>query len=73
MCSMLIRNTGELGRYGRGRHKESLVDGDNYLLTCSRYIELNPVSANMVAHPAEYRWSSFMRNANETQMSPTPY
>ena len=31
------------------RHKESLVDGDNYLLTCSRYIELNPVSANMVA------------------------
>ena len=29
----------------------------------SRYIELNPVNANMVQHPSEHRWSSYMCNA----------
>jgi putative transposase len=28
-----------------------------------RYIELNPWRANMGAHPAEYRWSSYRANA----------
>jgi putative transposase len=28
-----------------------------------RYIELNPVRAGMVAHPGEYRWSSYRANA----------
>jgi putative transposase len=28
-----------------------------------RYIELNPVRANMVNHPGEYRWSSYGANA----------
>ena len=28
-----------------------------------RYIELNPVRANMVGHPGEYRWSSYAANA----------
>ena len=27
-----------------------------------RYIELNPVRANMVMHPREYRWSSYRAN-----------
>ena len=44
-------------------HKASLVDAEHYLFTCSRYIELNPVAANMVQHPAEYKWSSFRFNA----------
>ncbi len=55
------RRTGTLWE---GRHKASLVDADNYLLVCSRYIELNPVNANMVGHPSEYRWSSYMCNAH---------
>ena len=29
-----------------------------------RYIELNPVRANMVHLPEEYRWSSYLRNAH---------
>jgi putative transposase len=33
------------------------------LLACQRDIELNPVRAGMVAHPAEYRWSSYRGNA----------
>ncbi|GAB1232290.1 hypothetical protein UT4_07560 [Ferrigenium sp. UT4] len=28
-----------------------------------RYIELNPVRANMVAHPSDYPWSSYRANA----------
>jgi putative transposase len=28
-----------------------------------RYIELNPVRANMVEHPGEYTWSSYHANA----------
>ena len=33
------------------------------MLGCYRYIELNPLRANMVAHPGEYRWSSYRVNA----------
>ena len=51
------------GTLWEGRYKSTLVDGDNYFLTVSRYIELNPVRAGMVAHPAEYPWSSYQRNA----------
>lgn len=51
------------GTLWEGRHKASLVDAENYLFTCMRYIELNPVRANMVKHPADYRWSSYRTNA----------
>lgn len=54
------RRTGTLWE---GRFKSSLVDSSRYLLTCYRYIELNPVRAAMVANPAEYRWSSYLGNA----------
>jgi len=33
-------------------------------LGCSRYIELNPVKANIVELPIEYKWSSYMCNAH---------
>lgn len=46
------------GTLWEGRFKSSLVTGDDYLLRCQRYIELNPVRARMVADPGEYRWSS---------------
>jgi len=54
------RRTGTLWE---GRYKSCLVDGDRYVLTCYRYIELNPVRARMVADPAGYPWSSFAANA----------
>jgi len=34
-----------------------------YLLSCMRYIELNPVRARLVARPGQFRWSSFRANA----------
>ena len=44
------------------RYKSSLIDSDSYLLTCMRYIELNPVRANLAVDPAHYRWSSYRAN-----------
>lgn len=51
------------GTLWEGRFKSSLVDSDHYLLTCMRYIELNPVRASMVKHPGDYQWSSYACNA----------
>jgi putative transposase len=58
------RRYGRTGSLWEGRYRSSLVDHDRYLLTCQRYIELNPVRAQMVAHPSEYRWSSYRINAH---------
>jgi putative transposase len=68
-------------RYGRtgtlweGRFKSALVDSERYVLTCYRYIELNPVRAAMVGSPIDYRWSSHARNAHgshEPHITPHP-
>lgn len=47
------------GSVWEGRFKASLIQAEEYLLTCYRYIELNPVRADMVRDPGEYRWSSY--------------
>jgi len=51
------------GTLWEGRYKASLVQDENYLLTCQRYIELNPVRAGMVPAPGAYPWSSYQYNA----------
>lgn len=56
----LYQRTGTLWE---GRYKASLVDSDCYLLTCYRYIELNPVRAGIVKHPRDYSWSSYAWHA----------
>lgn len=55
------RRTGSLWE---GRFRSCLVDREDYLLHCHRYIECNPVRAGMVVHPADHPWSSFRANAN---------
>lgn len=47
----------------QGRYKSCLIDTTQYLLECYRYIEMNPVRAGMVDHPAKYFWSSYNHNA----------
>ncbi len=54
------RRTGTLWE---GRYKSCLVQEDRYLLEIYRYIELNPVRAEMVKDPGEYIWSSYQCNA----------
>lgn len=50
------------GGLWQGRYKASFIQTERYLLTCQRYVELNPVRASMVAAPGEYRWSSYRAN-----------
>ncbi|MBA4142737.1 MAG: transposase, partial [Nitrosospira sp.] len=65
------RRTGTLWE---GRYKATLIDTEAYLLTCMRYIELNPVRAGMVEHSSEYRWSSYGFNAlGQTNNLMTPH
>jgi putative transposase len=54
---------GMSGSVWEGRYKCSLVQEGRHLLTCMRYIELNPVRAGMTKMPGEYRWSSYCHNA----------
>jgi len=51
------------GTLWEGRYRASLIDSQEWFLTCMCYIELNPVRAGMVAHPSVYAWSSYARNA----------
>ena len=49
----------------RGRFKSVIVDNENYLLRLSRYIHLNPVTANMVTHAEDCLWSSYRAYLND--------
>ena len=51
------------GSLWEGRFRSSLVQTEQYLLGYYRYIEMNPVRANIVKHPIEYPRSSFAANA----------
>lgn len=48
---------------GAGDLDASPVLARRYLLACMRYIELNPVRAGLVRHPADFRGSSYRANA----------
>lgn len=47
------------GHLWQGRYKSLLISKDEYLITCGRYIELNPVRAKLVNDPKDYKWSSY--------------
>jgi len=74
-CALLMKQTSQLqaqymnrtyqrtGALWEGRYRSSVVQSEQYLLTCYRYIELNPVRAGLVQRPHEYLWSSYRANA----------
>lgn len=66
--SSMNRRYGRTGSGWEGRFWSSVVDSRSYLLTCHRYIELNPVRAGLVKRPERYAWSSHMRNACGTPL-----
>jgi len=53
------RQTGRTGTLWESRYKSSPIETDAYLLACCRYVELNPVRADLVKNPEEYLWSSY--------------
>jgi putative transposase len=55
------RRTGPLWE---SRYRAHAVQDDVHLLTCQRYIELNPVRAGMCESAGAYRWSSYRHNAD---------
>ena len=40
-----------------------MVETEQYLFACHRYIELNPVRAGLASNPRDYPWSSHRANA----------
>jgi putative transposase len=56
------RRHGRTGTLWEGRFRSCVVDSAHYLIACYRYIELNPVRAGIVGHPALYPWSSYAAN-----------
>ena len=57
------------GTLWEGRYRSAIIDSDQYLFACMRYIELNPVRAGMTSHPRDYEWSSYRANA---ELEPDP-
>jgi hypothetical protein len=46
------------GAFWSERFKGIILSLDEALLTCSAYIDLNPIRANIEKIPEDYRWSS---------------
>ncbi len=71
LCYVRRVNTcyGRTGTLFEGRFRASLVQSERYLLTCMRYIELNPLRAHLVEDPGHYRWSSFRNNTGIARMT----
>ena len=59
-----------MGHLFQGRFKAILVDRDAYLLEVCRYVELNPVRANMVKEPGAWPWSSCRAHAGLADTPP---
>ncbi len=57
------RRMGRTGTLWEGRYRATVINSEEYLFTCYRYIEENPVRAGIVGAPAAYPWSSFAANA----------
>ena len=56
-----------VGHLFQGRYKAFVIDGDSYLFEIARYIVLNPVRAGLVAHPRDWKWSSYNATAGHVQ------
>ncbi|MDP3791417.1 MAG: transposase [Candidatus Omnitrophota bacterium] len=49
----------KVGHLWQGRFNSKIITMDPYAIDCMNYVELNPVRAEMVRMPSEYRWSSY--------------
>lgn len=50
---------GWVGHFWQNRFKSQPVGKDDYFIQCGKYIELNPVRANITKNPQEYFYSSY--------------
>ncbi|MFW6263386.1 MAG: transposase [Thermotogota bacterium] len=54
------RKYDRMGHLFQDRFKSEVVETDNYLLTCLRYIHQNPVKAGIIEDIESYVWSSYL-------------
>jgi putative transposase len=54
----LNRKLKQSGRMWQNRFFSYIIEREEYLWTVARYIESNPVKADMVKQAEDYRWSS---------------
>lgn len=54
---------GRSGTLWEGRYRSTVLEAQSYLLPAMVVLEQQPVSAGLVAQPADYRWSSYGHNA----------
>jgi putative transposase len=66
------RRHANVGHLFQGRFKAIVVDRENYLFELCRYVELNPVRAKMLTHPAEWPWSSYAAHAGLMPLDQCP-
>ena len=50
---------GWTGHFWQNRFKSQPVGKDEYFIQCGKYIELNPIRANIVKNPEDYLYSSY--------------
>lgn len=53
----------------QGRFKSFPVQEDGHFLTVCRYVERNPVRANLVERAEDWRWSSLWHRTRETKVA----
>lgn len=58
-----------IGHIWQERFQSIIVDKDNYFLTASKYIHLNPVKSGIVNDPYTYEWSSCASFSSEKEDS----
>lgn len=61
------------GHFLQGRYKSNIIDNDPYFMHCGKYIELNPVRADMVSTPEDYSFSSYRfyaKGINDPMITP---
>jgi putative transposase len=51
------------GTLWEGRYKAAMIDSERYFLICQRYVEQNPLRAELVKNAADYSWSSHRNSA----------
>ena len=56
----------QCGYLYQGRYKAVIVQNGSYLTRLMRYIHLNPVRANLVKCPEDYKWSSHQAYTEQT-------
>ena len=62
--------TGGTGHLYQGRFKSFPIQQDEHLLTVMRYVERNPVRANLIRHAEDWKWSSAFARRQTKQKQP---